>query len=210
MVATLAFDTIVHGANGGAMAVATTLAYPIGDMVLMAVVMAVIALSGWRPGGAWLLLVAGLGMWAVADTTYAVQSTHGTYVVGGVPDSLWLLAAFVMGIAAWRPSRALAAIELSPRRLLVMPTGFALIALGILVYSGFHHVSGLGVALAGLTVLLMIVRATWTFRENLVLLEASQIEAVTDALTGLGNRRQITRRSLTRSRPAPSRRWPCC
>jgi two-component system, cell cycle response regulator len=191
VVATLAFDVIVHGANGGAMAVATTLAYPIGDMVLLAVSTAVIALSGWRPGGAWLLLVAGLGMWAVADTTYAVQSTHGTYVVGGVLDSLWVFAAFLMGTAAWRPSRAQAVIELSPRRVLVMPTSFALVALGILVYSGFHHVSGLGVILAGLTVLLVIVRAAWTFRENLALLESSQIEAVTDALTGLGNRRQM-------------------
>ena len=72
-----------------------------------------------------------------------------------------------------------------------MPTAFALVALGILVLSGFHHVNGLGVALAGLTVLLVIVRAAWTFRENMALLESSQIEAVTDALTGLGNRRQM-------------------
>ena len=97
-----------------------------------------------------------------------------------------------MGAAAWRPSMPRAAIELSPRRVLVMPTTFALLALGLLVYAGFHHVSDLGVALAGLTVLLVIVRAAWTFRENLVLLESSQHEAVTDALTGLGNRRQMT------------------
>ena len=191
VVATLAFDVIVHDAAGGAMAVATTLAYPVGDMVLLALAVAVIALSGWRPGGAWMLLVAGLGLWAVADTTYAVQSAHGTYVVGGVLDSMWVLAALAMGTAAWRPSRAQAAIELSPRRALVMPTAFALVALGILVVSGFHHVNGLGVGLAGLTVLLVIVRAAWTFRENMALLETSQIEAVTDSLTGLGNRRQM-------------------
>lgn len=191
VVATVAFETIVHSASGGALAVATTLAYPIGDMVLLGISVAVIALSGWRPGTAWLWIVAALGLWAVADTTYAVQSADGSYVVGGVLDTMWLVAALAMGTAAWRPSRAAAAIELGPRRLLVMPTAFALIGSGILVYSGFHHVSDLGVALAGLTMLLVIWRAALMFRENIALLESSQHEAVTDALTGLGNRRQM-------------------
>ncbi len=191
IVATLAFETIVHGAAGGSLAVATTLAYPIGDMVLLAVSVAVIALSGWKPGVAWLWLVASLTLWAVADTTYAVQSAQGTYVVGTVLDSMWVVAALAMGTAAWQPSRPQAAIELGPRRLLAMPSAFALVATGILVYAGFHHVSKLGVALAGLTVLLVIARAGLMFRENIALLETSQNEAVTDALTGLGNRRQM-------------------
>ena len=101
IVAALAFDVIVKGAvDGGPAAVATTLAYPIGDMVLLAVSVAVIALSGWRPGTAWLCLVIGLGLWAIADTTYAVQSAHGTYVVGGLLDSMWLLAG-----SRWAPPR---------------------------------------------------------------------------------------------------------
>lgn len=191
IIAAAAFDTIVHGAAGGSAAVATTLAYPIGDMVLVGICVAVIALSGWRPGAAWLWLLAGLSLWAVADTSYAVQTADRSYVAGGILDSMWLLAAVAMGTAAWRPSRAQAAIDLGPRRLLVMPTTFALIATGILAYAGVRHVSVLGVGLAGATMLLVIARASLMFRENIVLLEASQHEAVTDTLTGLGNRRQM-------------------
>jgi two-component system cell cycle response regulator len=176
-------------------------------MVLLAVSVAVIALSGWRPGRAWLCLVASLVLWAIADTTYAAQSAEGTYAVGTVLDSLWVVAALAMGTAAWQPSRAQAAIELGPRRLLAMPTAFALVATGILVYAGFHHVGDLGVGLAGLTMLLVIARAGLMFRENIALLESSQHEAITDALTGLGNRRQMNQAladALARGQDSPA------
>jgi diguanylate cyclase (GGDEF)-like protein len=107
-------------------------------------------------------------------------------------DSLWIASALATGFAAWQPAPRSRTLRLDGARLLVVPGTFALVALGLLVYGGFHHVGAVGLGLAGGAMLLVIVRAAWTFRENIGLLEVSRAESVTDALTGLGNRRLLT------------------
>ncbi len=72
-----------------------------------------------------------------------------------------------------------------------------LVALAVLVYGGIAHLGPVPLALAGLTVLLVIIRATLALRENARLLELSHHEAITDPLTGLGNRRQMTEQLAT-------------
>jgi two-component system, cell cycle response regulator len=192
LITALAFDAIVRGAaHENLLAIVTTLAYPVGDLILLAIAVGSMALVGWRPSRSGLLLVAGLVVWAVADTTFAAQSADGTYAVGGFLDTLWIAAAFVVGVAAWQRPRVVAPVPLTTGRLMAMPALFAGIALGLLLYGGFDHVQPLALILAAVTVLLVIARAVWTFRENVALLETSQHDAVTDALTGLGNRRQM-------------------
>ena len=57
---------------------ATTLAYPLGDIVMLSLVVGVIALTGWRPGRTWSLLLAGLAALAVADVAYTLQATEAS------------------------------------------------------------------------------------------------------------------------------------
>ncbi len=73
-----------------------------------------------------------------------------------------------------------------------VPGVSALIALGVLVYGGIAHLGPLPLTLAGLAVLLVILRASLALRENARLLELSHHEAITDPLTGLANRRRMT------------------
>src|SRR4051812_15115123 len=61
------FPTMLDATSGSVGAVATTLAYPLGDLVLMGIAVGVIALTGWRPGASWLLLASGLALNGVAD-----------------------------------------------------------------------------------------------------------------------------------------------
>ena len=55
-----------------------------------------------------------------------------------------------------------------------------------------------------------MVRLTLTFRENVAMLRASRDEALTDALTGLGNRRALGARRSTRALDEPTTRARSC
>ena len=133
-----------------------------------------------------------MGLGAIADTAYLYQSVKGTYVVGGILDSLWIASALAAGFAAWRPSRAGSVPRFEGRRLMALPGACALASFAILLYGGFHHVSSIGLAIAAIAVLLVFARGAWTFHENVLLLDASRRDARTDALTGLGNRRAMS------------------
>lgn len=166
------------------------LLYPIGDLVLLGLVAGVFALTAWRPGRAWALLLAGFAVGALADCAFVYENALGTYAPGGVQDALWPASALLLAAAAWQPVRP-RAIRLVGWRILVLPSAFALVALTILVWNGFAPLGRLAVALAALTILVVILRAALTFAENLRMLARSREEALTDSLTRLGNRRRF-------------------
>src|SRR2546423_1315131 len=128
------FHTVAQSAIGqeGPVQVATDLAYPVCDMLMLALVASVFALTAWRPGRAWAMIGLGLGAAGVADSIYAYQSAAGTYQVGTALDALWPAATLLVGFAAWEPSaRGTSEIRLDGLRVLVLPAAFALPALGI-------------------------------------------------------------------------------
>lgn len=69
------FDFVAEKTSGTTLQVATTLAYPLGDIAMVAIVVGVVALTGWRPGRTWALLLAGLSALVVADIAFTLQST---------------------------------------------------------------------------------------------------------------------------------------
>jgi two-component system cell cycle response regulator len=185
------FQPILDATQGRPAEVATDLAYPAGDVLMLVLVMGVFALTGWRPGRAWALIGAGLMATGLADCVYAYQAARGNYVEGTALDALWPAATLLLGWAAWVPSRHKVRISLHGWRPLVLPTAFGLIAVAILVYDHFATVDTVGVLLASATMVAVLVRTAMTFGENLRMLRNSQIEAMTDSLTGLGNRRAL-------------------
>jgi len=69
---------IVHisrGSRGSFAAIATNLAYPVGDLVLVMMLVVVFVMRGWRPGAPWWALGAGFGIFAIADTVYVLRVT---------------------------------------------------------------------------------------------------------------------------------------
>lgn len=177
--------------DGDQLAVATNLAYPIGDLVLLSLVVGTLGLAGWRPGPSWILLGAGLATLALADGAYLFQAAQGTYVENGLLDVGWTLAALLVALAAWAPERYTAPGQVSATRMIASPTIATLVAVGLTTYDHFVRVHTVGLTLASATLLLVTLRMALAFRENQRMVEGSRRDATIDALTGLGNRRLL-------------------
>ncbi len=129
--AALVFQPVLASTEGGVGAVATNLAYPLGDLLLIALVVGVFGLGGWRPGREWLLI--GIVVVAIADSIYAYEVAVGSYAEGTWLDTLWPASSILLAAAAWsRPTRA--PLVLEGWRTLAFPSMFALSALALQVY----------------------------------------------------------------------------
>ena len=184
-------EHVLERTEGELTGFATSLAYPLGDVLLLSAVFGVFSLTGWRPGRRWLLLGLGALATAIADGVYLFHTTAGTYVEGAWIDILWPASMLLIASAAWTRDRSSGGLEVEGRPLLAVPTACALVSTAILVYDHFRPVNLLAIVLSTAVLLLVSVRLGLTIRENRRLFELTRHEATTDALTNLGNRRKL-------------------
>jgi two-component system, cell cycle response regulator len=179
------FDFVADKTEGTPLQIATTLAYPLGDIAMLAMVVGVVALTGWRPGRTWSLLLAGLAALVIADIAYTLQSTEEALPGGNWIDPIYLVGAVCLGASVWQPT---AAAEISSpkerRREMVVPGVFAGVMIGLFAIQYFSSTSSLSTVLWAATMTAVVARLGMSDRENRELLE----QVRTDALTGLGNR----------------------
>jgi diguanylate cyclase (GGDEF)-like protein len=183
--AALAFQPVVEATTGSAATVATNIAHPLGDLVLLALMVGIFGLFGWRPSRAWVLLGAGLILMAFGDAIVLLQLADSAYADGGPFVALWPAAALLVAFAAWQPAEPEARVDLTDRWVMLIPAACGLVALALV------RTDGAAGTLALATLLLVTLRMALAFHENQRVLLASRSEAVTDALTGMGNRRRL-------------------
>ncbi|HET9164002.1 MAG TPA: GGDEF domain-containing protein [Solirubrobacterales bacterium] len=188
--AAFVFDFVAEKTEGTPIQKITTMAYPLGDIGMLALVVGVVALTGWRPGRTWSLLLAGLAALVVADIAYTLQSIEEALPGGSWVEPIYLIAAVCLGASVWQPTEAAditSPVEVGGRREIVVPAVFASVMIGLFAMQYFSATSGLSTILWAATMTAVIVRLAMSDKENKVLLE----EVRTDQLTGLGNRGRL-------------------
>jgi diguanylate cyclase (GGDEF)-like protein len=192
--AALVVQPVMTHAAGGALAIATNLAYPIFDLSLVGLLIGALAVGEWRLNRKLVLLAASVVAFWIADSSYLVSVARGTYSQSDWYNGLWYLSPVLAAWAGWVPARQVTAgvtRGMSARGIAMLLT-FAVTALGVLCASSFTTVGPVAIGMAALAILVILARLVMTWQENVGLLRHSQHDAITDALTGLRNRRALT------------------
>jgi diguanylate cyclase len=184
------FDTT--GASTAAVAV--NLAYPLGDLLLLAFLVGLYALTGWAPGRALGLMGLGLAVFTLADTVYLHQVASETFAEGRFLDTLWPAGLLLLALAAWQPVPRRRPARIGTWGMVLFPLAFTVTSLGVVVYGAFQAINAIALGAAAAALLLASVRTGLTLVEVGKLLE-TQAEARTDELTGLANRRFFNSRA---------------
>jgi two-component system cell cycle response regulator len=199
--ASVLMDFVLANTSGTPVEIAVALAYPVSDLVILAVAAGAVALTGWRPGRGLALIAAGVACAAVGDAVYTYQSLAGTYTAAAWNNFLWPLATTLIAAAALQPSPRHRETEPAEGwRAFASPTIFALAVLALLMLERQDMNEPAVAALTVATLVAVVLRLALTFAQNHRLV----VELETDSLTGLFNRGKLVHdldRLLTANEP---------
>jgi diguanylate cyclase (GGDEF)-like protein len=186
------FHSLIHDLGDTASAVATNVSYPIGDMLLLFLVIGgtVLLADRWHPR--WIMLGAGITLNIVGDTFNLFQGSDYSSHVGTTFNAIaWPASILLMSMSAWlRPARP---DPFRPQRVagVALPGAAAIGCLVLLVFGAVRSISLVAVGLASATLVAVGIRLALSARELRRLTVAKEREAATDELTGMGNRRRL-------------------
>ncbi len=176
-------------------AIVVNLAYPLADVVLLVLLAGAAVLVRGRLGRPLVFLALGMGVTAIGDLGYVIEVATGADGHGpSLLDAVFVAGTALMALGAWQTPGD-QEIPLDGWRVLLLPGALTVAALGLLAWSAVARLAAVPALLALATLITVAIRAAATFRENLALLDA-RVQAHTDELTGLLNRRGSVRSSV--------------
>ncbi len=196
--AAFAFHAVFRSLGGDAgnvnpFGVAVDLVYPIGDVLLLALVVGGTAILPGRRLP-WLLFATACAINGIGDTFNLLGTTSQVGVVfNGIA---WPIAITLMSISVWVPPGPRQLLEGGKLPGFALPGAGALAGLLILFVGAFvgavqRQGFQVAVGLATATLLVVGLRLALSVHGLRALTEQRHRQAVTDELTGLGNRRQL-------------------
>jgi len=188
--AALIFPPVLGALEGEPFGVAVSLAYPCFDLVLLGLLSGAFAASKWKTQGTWLLIAAALLLFAASDVVYLSVLGQSTTALN-VASIGWPLAFLLLALASWLPADADATVAKAERRRIAVPIAMGLVGVGLLAVGSFVSLGPVAVACGVACLLAVLARLVITFEQNTRILAATETKAVTDALTGLANRRRL-------------------
>jgi diguanylate cyclase len=189
---------------------AVSIAYPIGDVLLLVVILRLLTGGGVRGAAPVLLVLGALGLMA-SDIAYALVRLYGTWHVGSPADLGWITFYVCWGAAALHPSMAVLTDpheregRLTAGRVIPLSVTALVAPVLLLVESLQHNVKDAAVisVFSALMFALVIARLSLQSRQqrhqdSIAATKAMVVElhdrAYHDALTGLGNRPRFQER----------------
>jgi diguanylate cyclase (GGDEF)-like protein len=170
--------------------------YPIGDLIVFAMLVRIVV-GGSRTGGATQLLLASFVALLAADVVYAVELGKGLYAYGGPTDGLWMASYLLIGAAALHPHArtlprpAAASGQRVTKARLAFLSGSALVGpILLMVNMRVEHDFFLA-CVSGVSFLLVMARVTGLNRALASMSTELETRAITDSLTGLVNREHL-------------------
>jgi signal transduction histidine kinase len=151
-------------------------AYPVADLLLLALTVATLAILGVGAGWSWWLLCASFVVFFVTDAVYAELVARDAWVGGGPVDGGWLLARLLLVAAALVSLRSAESrtVNLEGASVLVLPGVCGLAVLGLLYDGIYPEISRFASVVALCAGVLMVGRTALTFRELRVLTQTRE------------------------------------
>lgn len=192
--AAFVFPDVLKAAGGSSLEVATNLAYPVGDLLLLALVVGGCAVLSGRKKGPWLLLATGVLINIAGDTSNLFGNSFGAMRVGSVLNSIaWPTSILLISAVVWLPRGPSNPWTHQKPPGFLLPGLAALSALVVLLVGTSSHLNGTSIALATATLAVVGVRLALSARSLRGLTQRRYEESLTDELTSLGNRRDLFR-----------------
>jgi diguanylate cyclase (GGDEF)-like protein len=189
-----AFHGVGIETGGSSLSVATDLAYPIGDLLLLVMVVGGTAILPGRTSAAWLMLAAGLAAIVVGDSFNLFSSSIGATHVGNLLNAVaWPTYILLVSASAWLPQSPRTPVTEERAPGFLLPALAAGAALAILFVGTLRDIGLAAIGLAAAALVVAGVRSGLTLVALRRLTEERHRQAVTDHLTGLRNRRALSR-----------------
>lgn len=186
------FGEIYRGPGESQVGTVVSLAYPAGDLVLLTVVTIVFSYARNTDRAGLLWMGAGLAAFAIGDSGFAYLTAVGGYRTGNLIDAGWVAGFVVLGCGALLDSGSHeddTPERVTARAALLLP--YLPAALGAVAALWRLRVApddGLILGVAGLIVLMLVVRQVVVLMDNRRLMVHVAHQARHDVLTGLANR----------------------